>query len=195
VNGKLIDSNGIDPNRNYDDKNPAHAELYRVATDKPGKTDDDFGGSDDPRAEDYRGPAGHVAPEVASLFDFQLKHKNIRGVINNHSYGEDILIPTGNEKDPADFKFLEGIADKMSAASDNKLKVMNGATGLYPTTGDSDDFERANGIVAFTYEIGRSFQPAPSTIAPITDQASESQLSFIDQIIDLNAAGKLPARA
>ena len=188
VNGKHIQSHGIDPNRNYDDKNPAHSELYRAATDKPGTIKDDFGGSDDPRAEDYRGPAGHVAPEVSAIFDYQLEHKNIRGVINNHSYGGDILIPTGNEKDPADYKFLEGIANKMSAASDNKLKVINGATGLYPTTGDSDDFERANGIVAFTFELGRSFQPAPSTIAPITDQAKRSQ------IIDLNAAGKLPER-
>jgi hypothetical protein len=164
-----------------------------VSTDKPGKTRDDFGGSDDSRAEDYRGPAGHVSPEVGSLFDFQLKHKNIHGVINTHRYGGDILIPTGNKADPADYQFLEGIADKMSAASAHKLKVINGATGLYPTTGDSDDFERANGMVPFTYELGRSFQPVPSTIAPVTDQVTRSQLSFIDQIIDLNAAGKLPA--
>lgn len=90
---------GVDLNRNYYDGNPAHFALYRPDGDKPCDTSDDSGpGYDDPTSDNYRGPQGASEKEVQAVAAFFLNRSNVRGVIDHHSYGGDIMFPVASRR-------------------------------------------------------------------------------------------------
>jgi carboxypeptidase T len=194
--GQPTSAIGVDLNRNYWDGKPEHFTLYRPEGDTPGSTYDDFGAtSDDPDSDTYRGPAGGSEVETQALLNLELGRKNIRGVIDHHSYGEMILYPWGHTSAPAPNKDLYvDIGGKLNAAMGNKYKLKQ-SSGLYPSSGESDDLHNANGLVSFTLEVGRSFQPNPSSIAPTCELVGKANLTFIDEIVRRAGDGSLPPRA
>ena len=193
--GNATSAVGVDLNRNYWDGNPDHLALYRPEGDTPGSTDDDWGAtSDNPDSDTYRGPTGGSEVEVSSLLQLEVGHKNIRGVIDHHSYGEMILYPWGYTEDPSPQKdLLVEIGQKLNESMGNRYNLQQ-SSGLYPSSGESDDMQSANGLISFTLEVGRSFQPLPTTIPATCELVGRANLTFIDEIVRRVEDGSLPPR-
>jgi hypothetical protein len=66
------------------------------------------------------------------------------------------------------------------------------SVGLYPAAGTSDDTQDLNGILNFTIEMGRSFQPNPKQIPVITERVARATYAMIDEVIVHDTAGLLP---
>jgi carboxypeptidase T len=180
---------GVDPNRNYHDGKPEHAEIYRPAWDKPcTSADDSRATSDNPNKDTYRGPAGASEPEVQAMLELELKRGNIKGVVDFHSYGEMILYPHGyTTQPPENVEVYKEIGNKMNQALGGNYDVMP-ATDLYACYGVSNDIQHVNGILGMTLEVGRSFQPPVREIKPTCDKVNRANLVFIDEIIARNPA-------
>lgn len=187
---------GVDPNRNYDDGKPEHAHLYRPPGDLPCRTDDDFGRatSDDPHDDTYRGPRGASEPEVKALLQLELGRGNIKGIIDHHGYGQMILYPWGNTRQPVEnVAEYRRIGNLMNEAAGRSFRVMQ-STDLYPTSGGSHDIHHANGIMSMTLEIGRSFQPDPDQIDPIRRSVAKANLVFMDEVLKANTPPPAPPK-
>ena len=189
--GKPTSEVGTDINRNFDDGNPAHATLYRPDGDKPGITSDDFDAtSDDPGSEVYRGPSGASEPETKTLQNLILNHKNIKGDIDFHSYGNDIFYPWDHTKEEsphaATYKEIGGkIADATGWSCAQ-------GSALYLNSGDSDETWEANNVLSFCFEMGDSFQPDPSELPKISSEASKGSQVFVDEVLARDKKGELP---
>jgi carboxypeptidase T len=190
--GEKTSAIGVDLNRNYWDGKDEHLFVYRPAGDTPGNTRDDFSAtSDNPRRDTYRGPFGGSEPEVKALLDFELSHSNIKGVLDYHSYGDVILYPYGHtRKESPNTELYREIGTKMQEATSGFR--LEQSVGLYPASGTSDDTHDLNGILNFTIEMGRSFQPNPKTIPVTSGRVSKASQAFIDEIIARDDAGELP---
>jgi len=191
-NGAKTSAIGVDLNRNYWDGKDEHLFVYRPAGDTPGNTRDDFSAtSDSPGRDTYRGPYGGSEPEVKALLDFELSHSNIKGVLDYHSYGDTILYPYGHTRETSpNVKLYREIGAKMQEASSGFS--LQQSVGLYPASGTSDDTHDLNGILNFTIEMGRSFQPNPRTIPETSGRVSKASQAFIDEIIARDDASELP---
>jgi len=178
---------GVDPNRNYYDGNPDHMELYRPAGDTAESTWDDFGyaTSDNPKQETYRGPKGASEKEVQAMLGLWLNRKNIKGIVNHHSYGNKIMYPWGvTQEHVANEKLYKEIAGKMQNASKEDGYSVEQSSGMYPASGDPDDFAHANGRLSFTIELGDSFQPDPSDMGHIARNVYNANMAFLDWMLD-----------
>ncbi|MHB2020198.1 MAG: M14 family metallopeptidase [Candidatus Xenobia bacterium] len=175
---------GVDINRNYDDGIPDHAYLYRPPSDKPCDTSDDFGEtSDDPDSDVYRGPKGASEPETQAMTGLWLGHKNIKGVIDHHSYGNDILHPWSHTTDHPDrYDDYMDLCNKMASAMDQPYAVESGCD-LYPTSGDSNDCEHVNGLYGLTVEQGSSFQPDPADLPAEVSNVVKGDRAFLDWML------------
>jgi carboxypeptidase T len=172
---------GVDLNRNFWD--PKHKSLYRIFKDSPCSTEDDYGGSDDPSQEDYRGPYGASEPEVQALQNFMDSHKNLIGIIDLHSYGNQILYPWGHtRRKPKDEPLFLDCANAMNKAGGNKFTIKQ-SVGLYPTTGSSDDYEYAKGIFNFTLEIGSRFHPSEVELNNLLEKVPKMNVAFLDWVL------------
>lgn len=191
-NGKPTSAVGVDLNRNYWDGRPEHLHVYRPPGDTPGNTGDDYSAtSDDPRDETYRGPHGGSEPEVKAVLALQLSRPNIKAVLDYHSYGDTILYPYGHTREPSPNQSLYlDIGAKMQEASSGFS--LQQSVGLYPAAGTSDDTHDLNGILNFTIEMGRSFQPNPRTIPATTERVARATFALVDEIIVRDQAGLLP---
>lgn len=185
--GKPTNAIGTDLNRNYAD--PQRPELYRPASDSPGSTSDDFGGatSDNPRSDTYRGNAPASEPETKAMLGLELGQANIRGVLDHHGYGEMVLFPWGVKEEAVEnadqYRRVGARMNEAIVAQGGKpFRVMQ-SKELYPTSGSSHDIHHANGLLSITLEIGRSFQPDPKNIEPITRQVAAANMVFIDEVL------------
>lgn len=175
---------GVDLNRNYFDGDPDHFYLYRTDRDKPCNTYDDWGASDSPRRDDYRGPHAASELEVQALQQFEYHRPNIKGIIDHHAYGELLLRPWGNTMTPPpDVKEYDEIADRMQKAQVNKYDYEASAS-MYATTGSSENSHQVNGIKTFTIEMARSFQPSASEFDAINRDVNAADLAFLDWVIE-----------
>jgi len=175
---------GVDLNRNYYDGNPDHFYLYRPPGDKPCNTWDDFSAtSDNPNSSTYRGPKGASEKEIQALLKLE-ERKNIKGIIDHHSYGKLILYPWGYTYDePPNASIYKEIGNQMAKAMSKPYKVQQ-SSDLYPASGTSEDCANINNRLSFTIEIGDSFQPPESQVALAKKDVSAANLAFIDWIID-----------
>lgn len=179
------DVRGVDLNRNYSDSNPAHAHIWRPAGDNQcSYRDDGRATSDDPRKDTYRGPAGASEVEVQSLLALELGRKNIKGILDFHSYGGMLLYPWGGTREKVDnVDTYRRIANGMNdAIGDERYRVMQ-SIELYPTSGGSHDIHHANGKFSITAEIGDSFHPSASELPGVVEQGSRIAYSFLDQVL------------
>jgi carboxypeptidase T len=176
---------GVDLNRNYWDGKQEHFELYRPPGDKPCNTWDDFSAtSDDPGDDTYRGPSGGSEAEVKALMDLELGHKNIKGVIDHHSYGRLILYPWGHTYDPAEnIEEYKIVGEGMKKGMGLSYTVKQSAN-LYPTSGSSEDMQHVNGIMSYTIEMGRSFQPQVGDMQKEREEVYKANLYFLDYILE-----------
>jgi Zinc carboxypeptidase len=195
VNGELIREVGVDLNRNYGDSSPLGNLIYRPAGDKPNTWQDDFEwGADAPWSDVYRGEAPGSEAEVDALQRLKLGHKNIRGVLDYHSFGESIVYPFGYSKeDVPHLNLFRAIGQKMNQAAGGQMELKSSA-GLYPITGNAVDIEYINGIVGYTMEINDCFQPAPERIKPTCERFHKANMTFIDEILKGTEEGTLPRR-
>ncbi|MBP7868236.1 MAG: PKD domain-containing protein [Acidobacteria bacterium] len=130
------------------------------------------GDSSDPCDETYQGPAAGSEPETTAaqaLARFLFPDQRGPGIndpapdtttglsIWLHSYGGDVIWPWGHTYGPApNSAGLQAIGTKL--ASLNNYTPNQSSTGLYTTTGATDDFVYGElGVPSFTFEIGTSF--------------------------------------
>lgn len=157
VNGRI--TYGVDPNRNYYDERFPH--LYRPKGDTPQSSYDDYGASDNPYSDTYRGPKGASEPEIKALQDFS-RNPDVKAVIDLHSYGRMILFPWGHTYDEApDVKLFRELGSYMNKAVDNRFRLEQ-SSSLYPTSGSSEDWQYVQKHITYTVELGRSFHPSAS---------------------------------
>ena len=139
-NGDL--SWGVDPNRNYG---------YKWGYDNTGS-------SPIPDDEVYRGPYAFSEPETRAVRDFLIDHPP-SGSLNFHNYSQLILYPWGYTDLPtADDDEMEQIACRMAElifqVSGRVYQYGQGATAIYPTNGDTDDWIYGIfGTPSFTVEL------------------------------------------
>lgn len=179
------DVRGVDLNRNYSDGKTEHAHIWRPPGDQQcSYRDDGRATSDDPRKDTYRGPSGASEVEVQSLLALELGRKNIKGVLDFHSYGGMILYPWGGTRQPVEnVDTYKRIGNAMNdAIGDERYRVMQ-SVELYPTSGGSHDVHHANGLFSITAEIGDSFHPSESELPNIVEQGTRIATSFIDNVL------------
>ena len=171
---------GVDLNRNYGDA--GHPELYRAAGEAPCAPDGASRTSNRAASELFRGESAASEPETRALLNLELGKPNIRGVIDLHSYGKNILYPyaTG-DRVPERLDDYLTIGRQMRRALDGTYKLEQ-ASEFYRCFGISNDVQDANGILGFTLEVGTSFQPPPEEIAATSAQINKANLVFIDAI-------------
>jgi len=210
-----IKAYGVDINRNFYDGNPDHYYLYRPAGDTPCSTRDDFGASDDPRSEAYRGISGASELETRAMINFELNTPNLKGVLDFHSYSELILFPWGHKTAPVENEqeYLE-LGKKMQSVTETEYKAFPRRTNqpepiihadrcteataltqyklmpshdLYPTCGSSNDMHHINGIMGFTMEMGTSFHPSDKArLDNSINNGTRASMVFIDHFIEKN---------
>ncbi len=155
-------SYGVDPNRNYG---------YEW-----GPTGSSSSGSSDT----YHGTGPFSEPETQVMKALAEREK-FQASISFHSYSELILYPFGyayNVNNP-DRKVFVQMANDM--ARFNKYTVKNSAE-LYPAAGDCDDFMYGQcKMLAFTFELCRTFIPAASQISDVNDLNVPAVLYLIDK--------------
>jgi len=183
----LLQGIGVDINRNYYDGNPEHFHLYRAPGDDPCSTKDDpWGTSDDPNSECYRGPAGASEAETKALTELELNTPNIKGVLDFHSYGGMILIPSGYTTEPVEnLEEYLTIGHNMQKAMGGRYRLMP-SHDLYATYGNSNDMHHINGKIGMTMEVGSSFQPAGKQLQQTVEEVTKAALSFIDHFAEQN---------
>ncbi|MCL5037384.1 MAG: M14 family metallopeptidase [Chloroflexi bacterium] len=180
-----IKGTGVDLNRNYWDGNKEHYYLYRPPGDTPCSTWDDFSAtSDSPSSDTYRGPEGASESEIQSIRNLELDHKNIKGVIDYHSYGRTIMYPWGHSYENApNKKFYVELGNKLKNVMKDNYDVMQSAD-FYPASGSSEDFHQINNRISYTIEVGRSFMPGESDLGRIVEDGYNASLVFIDAMIE-----------
>jgi hypothetical protein len=136
---------GVDLNRNY---------PYQWGT-----TGVDFDMDDDT----YPGTAAFSEAETQNMKKFVQTH-NFAAAFNTHTYGDLILFPIGatDNEFAADHDHFQLIGNHMAEESGF---VAQKSSGLYPASGDSDDWAYLDhGVHAMTPEVGPSFWPASNEI-------------------------------
>jgi hypothetical protein len=156
---------GVDLNRNYNYIEPNGTPIWNTT-----------GVSDQQSGETYPGTSAFSEPETRGIRYFVETH-NFTIALNNHTSGGLLLYPFGyaREKYTPDNGYFEQLSGAMVRANgyDNIL-----SSGLYPASGDSDDFmygylETVDGgtrekVLAMTPEIGPAFWPAESQVEGIS---------------------------
>jgi hypothetical protein len=155
---------GVDLNRNYNYIEPDGTPIWNTT-----------GVSENQSGETYPGTAPFSEPETRAMRHFVETH-NFTIALNNHTSGGLLLYPFGYQRDK--FTPDNGFYEQLSGAMvrDNNYANIVSA-GLYPASGDSDDFmygflETVDGgtrekVLAMTPEIGPAFWPAESQIEGI----------------------------
>lgn len=156
---------GVDLNRNYDYIEPNGTPIWNTT-----------GVSNQQGGETYPGTSAFSEPETRAIRYFVETH-SFTIALNNHTSGGLLLYPFGyaREKYTPDNGYYEQLSEAMVRANgyDNIL-----SSGLYPASGDSDDFmygylETVDGgarekVLAMTPEIGPAFWPAQSQVEDIS---------------------------
>ena len=120
---------------------------------------DDTGSSPDPSSETYRGISAASEPETQATMAF-FDSRHFRSSLSFHSYSNLYLFPWGWTTDPtADEAWFMRIGYRY--ARNNGYTYGPGASAIYPTNGDTDDWFYGDTtgharILACTPEIGSS---------------------------------------
>jgi len=148
---------GVDLNRNY---------SYGWNT---------TGVSTDPDSDVYPGTSAFSEPETQAI-QWLVENVGFTSAFNAHTYGQDLLFPIGT----TDAEFADH-HDYFDAYSSH-MTTFNGysnfkSSGLYPASGDSDDYMykvdietgQKDTIFAMTPEVGTAFWPSPSEVISTCD--------------------------
>ncbi len=158
---------GVDLNRNYDYIQPDGTPIWNTT-----------GVSEDQGGQTYPGTEAFSEPETRAMRHFVETH-NFTIALNNHTSGGLLLYPFGYEVETytPDNGYFEQLSGAM-VRDNNYANILS--AGLYPASGDSDDFmygylETVDGgtrekIFAMTPEIGPAFWPAESQVESISQE-------------------------
>ncbi len=153
---------GVDLNRNY------------------GYQWGNVGASNSPSSDTYHG-TGPFSELESQAIKALYEREHFQAGASFHSYSELILYPFGygyNVPCP-DEATLSKLAKEMSAF--NKYAPQNSAE-LYPAMGDSDDWAYGDQkTLSFTFELARTFIPAPTEIAGINNLNVPAMIHLIDK--------------
>ena len=174
---------GVDLNRNS-------SFNFRPEGDTAESTDDDIGGSDDVNAVTFRGPSPDSEPELRALKALLDAETNALGHLDVHSFGELLLIP-GSKLGASDKEYRELAQAINIGMKDVDYRIQDSAD-LYPTSGVLNDYADSLGMSALTMEIGTSFQPDPSGLESLLDNASDGILAFVEHLGKKNSAVNRP---
>lgn len=158
---------GVDLNRNYNYIEPDGTPIWGTT-----------GTSDQQSGQTYPGTGPFSEPETRAIRHFVETH-NFTIALNNHTYGTLLLYPFGYERN--EFTVDNGYYEQLSGAMVRENGYSNIlSSGLFPASGDSDDFmygflETVDGgtrdkVFAMTPEIGPAFWPASSQIEGISKE-------------------------
>ncbi len=174
---------GVDLNRNYAGSNDGEA---------AGEWGSIGNGSQTHQAalETYVGPAPFSEPETQVIRDF-FNARDVTISVSYHTYGELVLWPWGHTTALAPDAALltslgQGMAAVMASESGFGTYTPQQSVGLYPTTGDSDDwiyghryYTLGKNTAAYTVEIGQEFQPPTSNLQQIIDENWDGALYML----------------
>lgn len=143
------------------------------------------GSSDDPNADDYRGPHPFSEPETRAIRDFVLQH-NVKGVIDFHAFSNLFLYPWGHNNTVADQRYVQ-IAKEMNFKE--KVVYQYGTPGelLYNVRGSFPDWLQWNGIMSICIEIGTledGFWPKRERIKILAQENINHALIFTENVIN-----------
>ncbi|GBP50617.1 Carboxypeptidase B [Eumeta japonica] len=118
------------------------------------------GSSNNPCSEIYGGRRAFSEPESKALADFITNSAtNFSAYLTYHSYGQYLLYPWGYENVvPPDYQDLDKLGKKIAQAiqetGGSQYKVGSSSGLLYPASGGSDDWAKAQGIkYSYTIEL------------------------------------------
>uniref|UniRef100_A0A8C2J3H7 Carboxypeptidase A2-like n=1 Tax=Cyprinus carpio TaxID=7962 RepID=A0A8C2J3H7_CYPCA len=124
--------------------------------------DAEFGGpgaSDDPCAEDYRGPSAQSEIEVKNIADFIMSHGNFKSFMTLHSYKQLLMYPYGySGTDAPDRTELHDVATQASKALNSWHGTVYKVGSIFhiiePASGASVDWAYNRGIkYSFAFEL------------------------------------------
>ncbi|XP_063626097.1 uncharacterized protein LOC134797683 isoform X2 [Cydia splendana] len=118
------------------------------------------GASSNPCSETFRGRTAFSEPESKALADFiKSSGANFSAYLTYHSYGQYLLYPWGYDNVvPPDYKDLDEVGKTIAKAIEetggSKYSVGSSSGLLYPASGGSDDWAKAQGIkYSYTVEL------------------------------------------
>jgi len=186
---------GVDLNRNYDgacngDPRGEWGSITGWAT------------SHNPSTSVYCGPYPFSESETQAIRDLILVH-NFVFTVSYHTYGEEILWPWGYTYDRApDASILSQVGNTMAS----KITCQSGygtydgyqSSGLYPTTGDTDDwvygynlYVGGKNTLSYTIETCNEFHPPASELNQVVRENFDGAL-YLCEIADNVAKVMIP---
>ncbi|CAG0884047.1 unnamed protein product [Darwinula stevensoni] len=117
------------------------------------------GSSKTPCDETYAGPSPFSEPESRAIGHFLLSKKpNVLAYITVHSYGQYFIFPWGhNGSKPANHDDLQRLGEIYVSAVQNQsgyiYRTGNAATTLYPASGTSEDWAKAEAGAKYAYTL------------------------------------------
>jgi hypothetical protein len=130
---------------------------------------DGEGSSDDPCAEDFRGPKAFSEPEVKGVTDFWgANAKKIQALFSIHSFSELWMLPYAyaGHTYPPDFDDMLKLAKEgekaLEAVHGESYEVGNIADMLYPAAGSSIDYSKGVNGIKYSY----AFETRPKSPVP-----------------------------
>lgn len=161
---------GVDLNRNY---------SYGWGT---------TGVSTNQNNDTYPGTSSFSEPETQAI-QWLVQYHNIQSAMNAHTYGDMLLFPVGTTTaEYADHHtYFQTLCNHMTLYNGYEASK---SSGLYPASGDSDDYMyktdigvgQKDTIFAMTPEIGGSFWPAASEIIPTCQKMIYTNLGLAHMV-------------
>jgi hypothetical protein len=173
-------SRGVDLNRNFEFD-------FRRSGDQPDSIRDDWGASDNPSSQLFRGE--HAGSEVETRCLQQLLDlPGMIGALDLHGFGCKIILP--NETLVND-RMYQSCAQAIMEALGAEFEVLR-YRELYPITGHLAAYADSKGAVGITLEVGRAFQPHPSKIDADTANAVPGVIAFLRSLLDSRREDAMP---
>ena len=161
---------GVDLNRNY---------SYGWGT---------TGVSTNQNNDTYPGTSAFSEPETRAI-QWLIQYHHIQSAMNAHTHGDMLLFPIGTTTaEYADHHtYFQALCNHMTLYNGYEASK---SSGLYPASGDSDDYMYKNDIgvgqkdtmFAMTPEIGGSFWPAASEIIPTSQKMIYTNLGLAHMV-------------
>jgi carboxypeptidase T len=149
----------------------------------------------------YKGPSAFSEPETRNVRWLLDTYPNIMGMIDIHSYDNDMLYPWGDGTDQetnpggndympqADLDWYTSVGHAVQSAIQSvrgTVYTVKQSIQLYPTSGTSQDYGYSRSFVnskdtrvfAYTLETGTEFQPTYTVALPIMNEVAAGLVQF-----------------
>lgn len=150
-------------------------------------------------AQDYGGPREMSEPETRNIISYYRKNAPIVGMIDWHSFGDDILHPWGWTKSAApSIQYIQSLGHKMAAAieevhgtsytpeSSHELYMAYGLAADWFYSDDAAETNRGYRTVSYVVELRnkRSFLLPPEEIIPTGEEIIPAVTQFAKSVME-----------